>query len=186
MPFEKLIDEVVFQSQNQNAIFGSAMYPVYLGFSQPHLISVNRHINCGQFTMIDVQQLKQYDIKYDTRQNVHDDIDLVFQMLQNGLTCITLKYMSFEPIGSSTLQKNSVATPGTLDLARINLYLKYRDGISLYIGAHNELRMTTKMEKYFNTKEIPIKDDDYHRKMYELCCAYNAEGIKELIRSKKK
>ena len=98
----------------------------------------------------------------------------------------TLKDTALEVIGSSSLSENSTLCDGNKqDIMRINLYLKYRDGISLRIGKHGELRMTCKLDKYFNTKEIPIKDDEYHKKLYELCKEYNIEEIKNLINSKK-
>jgi hypothetical protein len=45
--------------------------------------------------------------------------------------------------------------------------------------------MTCKLDKYWNTTEIPIKDDKYHRELFELCKKYDIEGIKNLIINKK-
>ena len=173
-------------AQEHNAVFVSPSFPFSLGFSKPGAIAINKSLNFGQFNMVDVEKLKMYNINYDVRENVHDDIDLVLQLLQAGLNCVTLKDTAFEVISSSSLLENSTICNGNKqDLMRINLYLKYRDGISLRMGKHGELRMTCKLDKYWNTKEIPIKDDKYHQELFELCKKYDIEGIKNLIINKK-
>jgi len=183
---ETLIGKMLKVAQEHNAAFVSPSFPFSLGFSKPGALTINKSLNFGQFNMIDVEQVKEHNIKYDIRENVHDDIDFVLQLLQKGLTCITLKDTAFEVIGSSSLLENSTICNGNKqDIMRINLYLKYRDGISLRIGKHGELRMTCKLDKYFNTNEIPIKNDKYHNTLYELCKQYDINGIKNLINSKK-
>ncbi len=184
---EKLINKLIETAEKYDAIFTSPSFPFSLGFSHPGALAINKSLNFGQCTMINVQKMYDNNIVYDKRDNIHEDIDLVIQMLQHGLTCVTLKDMAFEVIGSSSMFENStVCGTNKLDLARINLYLKYRDGISLRIGKRGELRLTCKLDKYWNTFEIPIKNDLYHNKMYELCQKYDIEGIKELIRNKNK
>jgi len=184
---ETLITRLIDKMIQYDAAFISPSFPFSLGFSKPGAIAINKSLNFGQFTVIDVLKLKANNIKYDTRDNIHEDIDLVIQMLQHGMTCITLKDTAFEVTGSSSLFENStVCQANSLDIARVNLYLKYRDGISLRIGKRGELRLTCKLDKYWNTFEIPVKNDLYHNKMYELCQKYDIEGIKELIRNKNK
>lgn len=183
---EEMLKKMLKAAQEHNAAFVSPSFPFSLGFSKPGAISINKSLNFGQFNMVDVEKLKMYNINYDVRENVHDDIDLVLQLLQAGLNCVTLKDTAFEVIGSSSLLENSTICNGNKqDLMRINLYLKYRDGISLRMGKHGELRMTCKLDKYWNTKEIPIKDDKYHQELFELCKKYDIEGIKKLIVNKK-
>ena len=182
---EEMLKKMLNAAEEYNAAFVSPSFPFSLGFSKPGAIAINKSLNFGQFNMIDVEVLKKYNIKYDVRENVHDDIDLVLQLLQNGLNCVTLKDTAFEVIGSSSLLENSTICNGNKqNLMRINLYLKYRDGISLRIGKHGELRMTCKLDKYFNTKEIPIKNDKYHKELYELCQKYDIEGVINLIKNK--
>ena len=182
---EEMLKKMLNAAEEYNAAFVSPSFPFSLGFSKPGAIAVNKSLNFGQFNMVDVELLKKYNIKYDVRENVHDDIDLVLQLLQNGLNCVTLKDTAFEVIGSSSLLENSTICNGNKqNLMRINLYLKYRDGISLRIGKHGELRMTCKLDKYFNTKEIPIKNDKYHKELYELCEKYDIEGVINLIKNK--
>ena len=182
---EEMLKKMLNAAEEYNAAFVSPSFPFSLGFSKPGAIAINKSLNFGQFNMVDVELLKKYNIKYDARENVHDDIDLVLQLLQNGLNCVTLKDTAFEVIGSSSLLENSTICNGNKqNLMRINLYLKYRDGISLRIGKHGELRMTCKLDKYFNTKEIPIKNDKYHKELYELCQKYDIEGVINLIKNK--
>lgn len=182
---EEMLKKMLNAAEEYNAVFVSPSFPFSLGFSKPGAIAINKSLNFGQFNMVDVELLKKYNIKYDVRENVHDDIDLVLQLLQNGLNCVTLKDTAFEVIGSSSLLENSTICNGNKqNLMRINLYLKYRDGISLRIGKHGELRMTCKLDKYFNTKEIPIKNDKYHKELYELCQKYDIEGVINLIKNK--
>ena len=182
---EEMLKKMLNTAEEYNAAFVSPSFPFSLGFSKPGAIAINKSLNFGQFNMVDVEVLKKYNIKYDVRENVHDDIDLVLQLLQNGLNCVTLKDTAFEVIGSSSLLENSTICNGNKqNLMRINLYLKYRDGISLRIGKHGELRMTCKLDKYFNTKEIPIKNDKYHKELYELCQKYDIEGVINLIKNK--
>ena len=182
---EEMLKKMLNAAEEYNAAFVSPSFPFSLGFSKPGAIAINKSLNFGQFNMVDVEVLKKYNIKYDVRENVHDDIDLVLQLLQNGLNCVTLKDTAFEVIGSSSLLENSTICNGNKqNLMRINLYLKYRDGISLRIGKHGELRMTCKLDKYFNTKEIPIKNDKYHKELYELCQKYDIEGVINLIKNK--
>lgn len=182
---EEMLKKMLNAAEEYNAAFVSPSFPFSLGFSKPGAIAINKSLNFGQFNMVDVEVLKKYNIKYDIRENVHDDIDLVLQLLQNGLNCVTLKDTAFEVIGSSSLLENSTICNGNKqNLMRINLYLKYRDGISLRIGKHGELRMTCKLDKYFNTKEIPIKNDKYHKELYELCQKYDIEGVINLIKNK--
>lgn len=182
---EEMLKKMLNVAKEYNAAFVSPSFPFSLGFSKPGAIAINKSLNFGQFNMVDVELLKKYNIKYDVRENVHDDIDLVLQLLQNGLNCVTLKDTAFEVIGSSSLLENSTICNGNKqNLMRINLYLKYRDGISLRIGKHGELRMTCKLDKYFNTKEIPIKNDKYHKELYELCQKYDIEGVINLIKNK--
>lgn len=177
----KMTDTII----DNNACFVSPSFPFNLGFSTPGAISINKSLNFGQCHIIDLEQVFNNNIKYDTRENVHDDIDIVLQMIQHGLTCITLKDYSFELIPSSSLSENSTICNGNKqDIMRINLYLKYRDGISLRIGKHGELRLTCKLDKYYNTLDIPIKNDAYHQCLYELCKDYNIEEIKKLIKNK--
>lgn len=182
---EEMLKKMLNAAEEYNAAFVSPSFPFSLGFSKPGAITINKSLNFGQFNMVDIELLKKYNIKYDVRENVHDDIDLVLQLLQNGLNCVTLKDTAFEVIGSSSLLENSTICNGNKqNLMRINLYLKYRDGISLRIGKHGELRMTCKLDKYFNTKEIPIKNDKYHKELYELCQKYDIEGVINLIKNK--
>lgn len=183
---KELIDNIVDYIRESKVSYVSPMFPFSLGFSKPGSIHENKSLNFGQCNVIDVDKVHKLGLKYDTRPNVHEDIDMVIQLLQHGCTCITLGDYAFEVVpNSSNLSSSVVAGNSALDLCRMSLYCKYRDGITLRIGKRGELRMTCNLSKYWNTEDIPIKDDEYHKKVYELCLAQDADGLKELIRSKK-
>ena len=181
-----LIDVIVNYIKEHQVSYVSPMFPFSLGFSKPGAVHENKGLNFGQCNVIDVEKVQSLGLKYDTRPNVHEDIDMVIQLLQHGCTCITLGDYAFEVVpNSSNLSSSVVAGTSALDLCRMSLYCKYRDGITLRIGKRGELRMTCNLSKYWNTEEIPIKEDEYHKQVYDLCLAQDAEGLKELIRSKK-
>ena len=164
----------------------SPMFPFSIGFSKPGSLHVNNGLNFGQCNIVNVVDIAEEELKYDTRPNVHEDIDMVIQMLQHGLTCVTLGDYCFEVVpNSSNLSSSVVAGTSALDICRMNLYMKYRDGITLRIGKRGELRMTCNLSKYWKTNEIPIKDDEYHLQVLECCKKHDAEGLKELIRAHK-
>lgn len=181
-----LIETLIDYINNNECSYVSPMFPFSLGFSSPGRRNINKNINFGQCTLFKVKDFKESGIKYDIRKFVHEDIDVVIQLLQHGKKCVTLGDYAFEVVpNSSDLSSSVVAKNSALDLCRIRLYLKYRDGISLRIGKRGELRLTCKLNNYWNNFDIPIKNDEYHKKMYELCLEENIEEIKNLINSKK-
>lgn len=166
--------------------YASPMFPFSIGFSKPGSLHINKGLNFGQCNIMNIIKLHDAGLKYDTRKNVHEDIDIIIQMLQHGMTCVTLGDYCFEVVpNSSNLSSSVVAGTSALDICRMNLYVKYRDGITLRIGKRGELRMTCNLSKYWNTEEIPIKDDEYHKQVLECCMNLDHERLKELIRSKK-
>ena len=178
----ELLNILVDFIQTKKCSYASPMFPFSLAFSKPGNRNVNKNINFGQCNIFDVNVFHELNLKYDTRKNVHEDIDIVIQLLQNGKTCITLGDYAFEVVpNSSNLSSSVVAGTNALDICRIRLYLKYRDGITLRIGKRGELRLTCKLDKYWNTFDIPIKEDNYHKKMYELCLEGDIEKIKNFI-----
>lgn len=181
-----LLDVLVDYIKDNNCSYVSPMFPFSLGFSKPGKRNINKNLNFGQCNIINSDDFHNLGLKYDTRKNVHEDIDIVIQLLQNGKTCVTLGDYGFEVVpNSSNLSSSVVAGTSALDLCRIRLYLKYRDGISLRIGKRGELRLTCRLDNYWNTKEIPIKEDKYHKEIYELCQEGDIEKIKEYIRNNK-
>lgn len=183
---KELIDILVDYIDSNNVSYVSPMFPFSLGFSQPGKRNINKNLNFGQCNVINVVDFNNLNLKYDTHKNVHEDIDIVIQLLQNGKTCVTLGDYGFEVVpNSSNLSSSVVAGNSALDLCRIRLYLKYRDGISLRIGKRGELRLTCKLDKYWNTKVIPIKEDKYHQEIYALCQEGDIEKLKEYIRNNK-
>lgn len=183
---KELLDTLINKIEEINCSYISPMFPFSLGFSKPGKLNINKNLNFGQCTVFNVKDFNDLGLVYDSRKNVHEDIDIIIQLLQNGKTCVTLGDYGFEVVpNSSNLSSSVVAGTSALDLCRISLYLKYRDGITLRIGKRGELRLTCKLDKYWNTKEIPIKKDKYHQDIYQLCLDGDIEKLKDYIRNNK-
>ena len=183
----ELINRVVECIEEEDACFCSPVYEFCLGFScsQPGLIYENKMLNCGQFNIMDVKKVKALNIKYDTRDYVHEDVDIVLQILQHGKKCISISDYAFVTHKSSKDRNNSsIADDNKIDFFRMNLYLKYRDGIVLKLNK-DDLRIIIYFSKYFNTFDIPIKDDEYHRELYKLCLEGDNVKLKQLIKDHK-
>lgn len=188
--FNELLDVLVSKAEEYDAGFSSPVFPYIIGFSKPNTVNVNKSLNYGQFFYLDVHKMNKYGIKFDTSGTIHEDMDVVLQLIQNGVNCIT--------VGDYCLGLNSTAiyasskTSTTLNrydagILKIGLYLKYRDGITLRVNQKNgTLIAMTKPEKYFGTKEIPVKNDEYHNGLYEICKTKDIAKVIEYIINNKK
>lgn len=188
IPLVELIDKMVKYLKDSKYAFVSPSFPFSLGFKTPGSISVNSGLNFGQLISFDVNALDEINFKYDVSPYVIEDIDMVFHLLMNCKICATFGDHAFEVIGnSSKLNTSIVLTNGTetLDLKTMNMYLKYGDGMTLVVGSRGELRMNIRLKNYWGITDIPIKNDEYHNKLRELCRNKDVEAVKELIRSKK-
>lgn len=187
IPLVEVIDKTVNCLKSTGYAFVSPSIQYKLGFSCPGNVFINGNINFGQIVSMNSYILKEIGFKYETSKYFHEDIDLVFQLIINGKTCASLGDYAFNVINDSkkfdksTLLDDSI---NTLDMLRINLYLKYGDGITFTIGGHGELRMNIRLKKYWNIKEIPIKHDEYHDKLRELCKNKDIQAIKQLVKNK--
>lgn len=181
----ELFDKMCSIVNDTDAAFVSPKFPFSLGFSKPNTLNVNKSINFGQCVLIDVIKLHDKGIQYETDNFYHEDVDLVFKMLQHGLNCITICDYAFDVTPASSDNNNSAIGDMTMfDKRYINLYLRYRDGVSLRLGKHGEIRFTSKLDKYFNNFDVPVKNDKWHRDFYELCKTYDIPAIKEALAKK--
>lgn len=181
----ELFDKMCDVMDETDAVFVSPKFPFSLGFSKPDTLNINKSINFGQCILLDVIKLHENNIKYETDNYYHEDVDLVFKMLQHGLSCVTIGDYAFDVTPASSDNNNSaIGNMEMFDKRYINLYLRYRDGVSLRMGKHGEIRFTSKLDKYFNTFELPVKNDKWHREFYELCKTYDIPAIKEALRKK--
>ena len=182
--FIELINKMIDTCEKYDATFVSPLWPFSLGFQKPNKLNINKGINFGQCCIYNIKYLHDNNIRFNINKIVHQDIEIVINMLQHGLTCITIADYEFNLVPASINEENSILHNGTntQDLMRLDLYKRYRDGINLRIGKHGELRMICRLNRFFNTFDLFIKGDDYHNKMYELCCNNDVEGVKDLIR----
>ena len=188
IPLETLFERMHEAALKYNAALISTTQMFLLGFvTKPGSVFINNKINFGQLVLYNIKKIKEKNIKFWVEENVHDDIDFGMEILRAGLTEVTLNDICFVVKSSSQKTENStVINDGKVDIMRIKLYLKYRDGLTLRVTKKGELSLRSKLEKYFNTYEIPIIDDEYHRKLYELCKAFDIDAIKEHIKNKGK
>lgn len=182
--FNELLHKVQDTTEEYEAGFGSPMFIFALGFSKPGRVNVNSSINFGQFTYMNVDKVIATGIKYDTSGLIHEDVDFVFELLMHGVKCITLGDYGFQPDGHAMYATSDVSLTCNLMNAvnlRIGMYLKYRDGITLVMNKNGLMTMRCNLKKYWNTTEVPIKEDAYHKGLYEICKTRNCEAVKEYI-----
>lgn len=180
--FNELLHKVEDTTLKENAAFGSPMFIFALGFSKPGKINVNTSINFGQCTYFDLNKIKESGIKYDTSSNINADVDFVFELLRHGYKCITLGDYAFQPDGHE-MYKDAMVNQFNL---HIGMYLKYRDGITLVLNKNGLLTMRCNLKKYWNTFDVPIKNDEYHKGLYEICKTRDRTAIENYIKENKK
>ena len=187
IPLETLFDRMYEAALKYNSVLTSTTQMFLLGFAtRPGSVFINNKINFGQLVLYNIKRIKEKNIVFDTRPQVHDDIDFGMEILRAGLTSVTINDICFVVKSASQKRENStMINDENLDRMRINLYLKYRDGLTLRVTKKGELALRSKLENYWNTYEIPIIDDPYHNELVRLCKEYDIEGLKQHILSKK-
>ena len=183
----EFLNHLIDETLKNNASFASTILTFNLGLSCPGKIKINRGLNCGQLTMINIKDIIENNIKFCYDEFIHEDIELVINILQKGLKCITLADYGFNTVPKSQHGLNS--TISEVDNGykfKCNLYIKYRDNIRLFINKkYGDLRASIKFSKFYCTEHINIIDDEYHNKLYELCKKYDNESILKLIQKSK-
>ncbi len=187
--FNELLDALVNKAEEYNAGFSSPLFPYIIGFSKPNKVNVNKSLTYGQFFYLDIHRMNEFNINFDTSGEMHEDMDVVLQLVQNGVNCITLGDYCLGLNSTAIYASSTTSLVGTRyeeGILKIGLYLKYRDGIILRVNNKNGTLMTvTKPEKYFGTKEIPIKNDKYHQGLYEICKTKDLAKVIEYIQNEK-
>lgn len=187
--FNELLDVLVKKAEEYDAGFSSPVFPYIIGFSKPNTVNVNKALTYGQFFYLDIHKMNEFNINFDTSGTIHEDMDVVLQLIQNGVNCITVGDYCLA-LNSTAIYASSKAST-TLNrydagILKVGLYLKYRDGITLRVNNKNgTLIAMTKPAKYFGTKEIPIKNDKYHQGLYEICKTRDLAKVIEYIQSNK-
>lgn len=187
--FNELLDKLVNTAEEYDAGFSSPLFPYIIGFSKPNKVNVNKALNYGQFFYLDIHKMNEFNINFDISGEMHEDMDVVLQLVQNGVNCITLGDYCLGLNSTAIYASSTTSLVGNRyeeGVLKIGLYIKYRDGITLRVNNKNGTLITvTKPEKYFGTKEIPIKNDKYHQGLYEVCKTKDIAKVIDYIQSNK-
>lgn len=188
IPLVELVDKMLEEIVMNSYAFVSPCISFALGFSIPGKRNINQGLNYGQICVYDADILKEINFKYVTDFSINHDVDRDLKFIQNGKTCCTLADYGHEVIWVKDSKYSSVANSldNTVEHKIMKFYLKYGDGCRLYVNKnYNELKMTIKTKKYWNTFDIPIIHDEYHDKLRELCKTNNPEIVKNFIKDSK-
>lgn len=170
-PFVDLLKDLVDYANEYDASFNSTIMPMNIGFGTPNKVGVNSSLNYGCLVFINLEDLQKHNISYEVEHELHEDFDIVFQLLQAGCTCITLLDRSFAMKGYDP----NTSVVGEESWLKIGTYLKWKNyytidaiyrkkngGTYLITGRKN-------LKKIFNNKEGYFIDTEYNKKLYELC-----------------
>lgn len=175
---EELVDKLVETAEKYDAAFVSPSLEFSIGFSQPGKVFVNRSITSGQCTLQNVKQLREHNLHYEAEEMINEDIVLLFEILRNGLTAVTVGDYCYCVLGASNKAENSLVNyDDRYDILHKNMYVKYPNVISLYLDKQNRIRIKTKWKNFpDNTQEItdPV--------FYEICKGSDIEAIKKYIK----
>ena len=182
--FNELLHKIEDVCYEQNATFSSPSFIFHLGFSKPGKLNVNSYLNFGQLDFMDLTKVKESGLKYDTSGTTHEDVDFVIELLRHGYKCVTVADYSFKPDNKAMYATSTASLNCNLmnsDHFRITIYLKYRDGITLKVNKNGLMSMVCRLKSYWNTLDIPIKDDAYHKGLYEVCKTRDVKAVREYI-----
>lgn len=156
------INKMINTIQEYDATFCSCNYLMYLSFSEPGLVKINERINCMQFYMFRVNDIFENNIKYTWEEELNEDIDIVLQILQHGLKCVTIMDYAFsENKKGSTIHKNEKHREGV----HIGTFKKWHT--KLYIDKKGIIRTKMNWKKYYNTYELP-EFDKLQQRIYDI------------------
>lgn len=183
IPLVDIIDKMVESISTGEYAFVSPTFPFSIGFNWPGRKLVNSSLNYAQMIALNVDDVIESGIKYDTSPTMIEDVDFVLQLIQHGKNCMTLGDYAFDVYYNKSIKYSSVVNLDIehFNIKQMNFYLKYGDGIRLTIRKNGEIGFCIKTKKYWNKFDIPIIDDEYHRTLKKLCEAKDIKGLKTYI-----
>ena len=185
--FKELCEECDKKMNELNVSYLTTVKSFALGFYKPNKINIDKVNNLGQFGLFNIKRIIESGIRFTNEKYEHEDVDIVFQIKLHNLGIACLMYYTFfvdvKSIDNSSFVNNEVES-----LMHINLYLKYRDGITLRVDKNNKLRIIIRWGSYSDIDHIPIKNDKYHKELYELCketiLTKDIDKLKNFIKTK--
>lgn len=179
--FNELLIKMVETAEEYDAGFVSPFRPENIGFQKPGNRHVNKCLNVSQIYFYNLHKMDESDIHYDTSRIIYDDIDIVFQFIQNGHNCVTLGDYTYA-VSDHEMKSKSVTYENfnAMFKLRLGVYLKYH--VPLVIARNGRLTHRTPWKKYFNTKELPPITTEYGQKLYDLCKEGDVDKVMEYIK----
>lgn len=181
-PFSEMLDKMVSAAKEYDAGYVTVSRWGYIGWKKPNEVGINHQVNPAQFGYFSIDKMAAAGVKYTTDGSVWDDVDMILQLFQNEINCITVFDYMFEPL-NITWKDMEV---GTLDyntrkvqMLSINLAKKWHADIEI-LKKRDVLHEKIKFNKYWGLKELP-PIDDYKKKLYELCDEGDFDKIREYI-----
>jgi len=165
---KELCEECDRQMNELNVSYLTTVKSFALGFYTPNKININKVNNLGQFGLFNIKRIIESGIKFTNKKYEHEDVDMVFQIKLHNLGIACLMYCTFF-VDVKSIDNSSFIDDEVESLMHVNLYLKYRDGITLRVDKNNKLRIIIRWSSYSDIDHIPIKNDKYHKELYELC-----------------
>lgn len=144
-PIEEMINLLYNKMKEHNASFGSFIRNIYLGFSKPGAVKINKSLNCGQFVCYNVNDVKNNNISIYTDELIPEDVKFCMDILMSGLTCICVADYTYieQP------EKTSVVHSGNdRSLAHIRFARMYN--CPLKIDKNNIIRPVINFKNYVN------------------------------------
>ena len=169
--FIDLLKDLVDYANEYDASFNSTIMPMNIGFGEPGKVGVNGNLNYGCLVFINLEDLQKHNISYEVKHELHEDFDIVFQLLRAGCTCITLLDRCFYMKGYDP--KTSVV--GEESWLKIGTYIKWKNYYTIdaiYRKKNGGCWVITgrkNLKKLFNSKGELFIDTEYNKKLYELC-----------------
>ena len=182
IPFEELCDTLVEGIDKYNAGFVSTIFPIYIAFSQPGKVNINRTLHCSSLICVDLNQIYDNGICYDETMSVTEDLCLCIRCLINGIKCVTLGDITFD-------QKGTIYTAASAEFDDLNARYRTALGdnkyfnIPLRLDKKGHLKRYIKWENYWNAKNMPKfknwVDEDIHQMIIDGC---NANAVIDYIK----
>lgn len=183
-PFLDLLKDLVDYANEYDASFNSTIMPMNIGFGTPGKVGVNASLNYGCLVFINLEDLQKHNISYETEIELHEDFDIVFQLLRAGCNCITLLDRCFSMKGYDP----NTSVVGDESFLKVGTYLKWKNyyPIDAVYRKRNDCHVITgrkNLKKLFNNKEEYFEDTEYNKQLYDICKEqfYGERNIDKII-----
>lgn len=162
-----LFDKLVDASVEYDAGMVGVPHDVYLGFSTPGKVSINRSCSVCGLILIDLDKTfrKFPELHYSAHEdNLNEDVDLAIQMRQNNITIVTVRDYGYNV---ARAYAKSVCFPDSHAryMAVFNTAKKWKLVLKTDTNFHLQLRV--RWDKYEN-HTIPEPRNPFEKKLYEL------------------